>query len=134
MQLIKVLCSVRTDEHDVQFNLPTVGSENVLFDIWWTFPEWIEEYRKYGIFPGVSIDAKSISNWHSIPMIFVTDHTNTGHVRVFEMGFNQAERIDYATWFSREFKKVIIYSPKVFDTYFNYAPITYIRMRFHIHT
>lgn len=46
----------------VNFNFTAVGVHNALYNIWWPFPEWVEEYRNSGIVSGVTIDGKAISN------------------------------------------------------------------------
>lgn len=60
MKFIGNLFYLRTDDHGVQFKFRIVGSDKALYEIWWTFTEWVKSYRIYGIVPGIIIDWKEI--------------------------------------------------------------------------
>lgn len=66
MRLIENLTALCHTDEGVRFNFTTTGPQSALCNIWWTFPEWLLEYKKFGVVPGVSIDAKEISNVYGI--------------------------------------------------------------------
>lgn len=71
MQLIENFCSFWTDEHGVHFNCRTAGNDNALFDMWWTFTEWIDAYSNYGLIPRIEIGSKEnqtckVSDWYPL--------------------------------------------------------------------
>lgn len=60
MKLIGNLCEMRMKDPGVHFSLKTVGAHTSLYKTWWKFPDSVEEYRIFGVVPGVTIDGKEI--------------------------------------------------------------------------
>lgn len=48
---------MKAKEPAIQLNFTVNGKER-LHNVWWIFPEYLAECDRFGIFPGVYIDAK----------------------------------------------------------------------------
>lgn len=52
----------QASEPTLRFQVEKSGLRNIVCNVWWAYPEWLREYEKYGVVPGISIDGKAISN------------------------------------------------------------------------
>lgn len=77
----------------------------------WALEEWIEDYEKYGILPGISIDCKAIANRFSFPLVSINGRMAHGQIRTFFMGFVPSETEEGFTWMLRKFISVVPVSP-----------------------
>ena len=90
-----------------------VNRDNALHSVCWGFPQWREEYRQFGIIPGITIDAKALANNYDTPLAFICGRTNNGAVTVFVMGFLSSQREEEFQWLLQCFKKFVNVPPRL---------------------
>ena len=62
-----------------------------LHSVCWSFPEWQEDYPRHDVVPGVSIDAKALTNFYNISLVSICGRTSNGSLWIYFMGFIPAE-------------------------------------------
>lgn len=55
--------------------------------IWWSLAEWLRDYERFGVDPGVSNDAKSLANLYVIPLVTLNGKANKCKNIIYAMGF-----------------------------------------------
>lgn len=110
MQLCgKIIALAQKDaRHRILF---TKTVDNTTHAVTWGFSEWLDNFKKYGIVPGLSIDAKAVANRYGIPLITVKGRRNEGHVCTFFMGFLPGETEKSFKWFLERLKSCLPTSP-----------------------
>lgn len=57
--------------------------------------------------PGISVVGKAIANRLGLPLYQITGFTNYGRVRLYCMGFLQAENVESLKWMLMQLKKFV---------------------------
>lgn len=65
----------------------TFTDDESLKNIWWSFLEWLGEYEKFGIIPGLCIDAKALANVKIIPPVCLNGRTSNENSGIYAMCF-----------------------------------------------
>lgn len=58
----------------------THDSEGRMISSCWALAEWIEDYKRYGILPGVSVDCKAVTNRYGFPLVTIDRRSKNGSV------------------------------------------------------
>ena len=90
-----------------------VNRDNALHSVCWGFPQWRDEYKQFGIIPGVTIDAKALANNYDTPLAFICGRTNNRAVTVFFMGFLASQREEEFLWMLECFKRFVNIPPRL---------------------
>lgn len=104
-----------------------VFEKHTLHSVFWSFPEWREDYLRHGFVPGVSIDAKVLASGYNIPLANISGRTSNGSLCIYFIGFIPAEDIDGFRWFVRQFVECMGVLPRVWARDQDFAIITAIR-------
>ena len=79
----------------------------------WGQSDWLESYYKFGVVPGVSLDAKAIANRYNTPFISFGGRDNNGKNLVFFVGFIPNERQESMSWFVQSFLEFCSIAPNM---------------------
>jgi len=88
-----------------------VNSLNNLRSVCFSLPMWREDYRRFGILPGISIDGKDISNRYELPMFAINGRTNNGKVYINTVAFLANQTGDEIAWCLKRFKECHLIPP-----------------------
>lgn len=97
MNLIERLHCMSKEDGRTTFEYALIGIKSKLAYVWWTFSEWVSEYRLFCVVPGVCIDAKSVAKRFNIPLIKMSRRTSSGRCRIYAVGFIDTEDEDALT-------------------------------------
>lgn len=79
----------------------------------WMLEDWIDEYERYGIIAGVSMDCKTIVNRFSYPLMCINSRSQSRQVCTFFMGVIPSETEESPTWMLQKFLSVVPVSPGI---------------------
>ena len=88
--LVQNLLELTTKMPDM-FARTRMAENRTLHAVCWSFPDWREDYMRYGVVPGAAIDAKELKNCYNIPFVNISGRTNNGSLRIYFMGFIPSE-------------------------------------------
>eukprot|EP00178_Gracilaria_changii_P001057 TRINITY_DN114_c0_g1_i1.p1 TRINITY_DN114_c0_g1~~TRINITY_DN114_c0_g1_i1.p1 ORF type:complete len:874 (+),score=123.03 TRINITY_DN114_c0_g1_i1:3646-6267(+) len=78
----------------------------------WSYWDWLEEYNRFGVVPGISIDCNALSNrYGSFRLVTITGRANDGYTLTFFVGLISSETEDSFTSVLKYFKSIISLSP-----------------------
>ena len=109
-QLVYFLSESRTREPHMYMRVQ-LREDKSLKAVCWGYREWLEDYYKYGVVPGVSLDAKALATNYDIPFISIGGRDHNGKLTVYFMGFIPNEREESISWFLESFLQFVIAPP-----------------------
>lgn len=72
---------------------------------------WLDDYEKYGIVPGVSMDCKVSANRFGLPLFLINVRRKYGDMCTYFMGFIPDQSEESFFWILRQFRSCIPVSP-----------------------
>lgn len=103
-------------EYGTTFDYVLSASDCRLVYAWWCSQEWLQDYNKFVIVPGVCIDEKRIANRFSPPLIKMNGRICTGRLRLYAEGFVDTEDENAFYCFYSSVMKHFRHTPKFLAT------------------
>ncbi|KAI0557856.1 hypothetical protein FGB62_256g01 [Gracilaria domingensis] len=112
MKLYKELVWLRKNNVENRY-FESQDSEGRMISACWALAQWIEDYKQFGVVPGISVDCKTVANRYRLPLITINGRSNDGFVVAFSVGFIGGESKADVLDFLFQFKSMIPILPAI---------------------
>ena len=110
--LVQTLFDIRNEDPGC-LSYVQADQDSVLRSDSWTYAEWIRDYERYGIIPGICIDCKCSGTQYSMILVIINGGTNSGRVCTYFMGFLSTETLESFIWSFQCFKRILRVAPSM---------------------
>ena len=104
---------MKQNEDPHMFVRVQLAEGSVLKAVCWGYSLWKENYYKFGVVPGVCIDAKALANNYDIPFVSISGRDHDGKNKIFFMGFIPNERVESMCLFLNGFRDFVKAPPSM---------------------
>ena len=84
--LIGTLVNMQSKDPGMYVRVDIAG-HTALNAVCWGEKQWLTDYLRFGVVPGVSLDSKAIANVYDIPFVSIGGRDNDGHLLIIFMEF-----------------------------------------------
>lgn len=128
------LMTIKNELSNTFVHFAPEGRRKTLSRLCWSFPEWQDDYMRYGRVPGVYIDTAELAEQLKLPLVAINGRTNEGDTVTFFVSFIAEKSGESFSWMLEQFKQCMsrgeAFSPKVVVVEDCQATITAVRKHF----